>query len=484
MPGFERTGLKGGYLQTLTENEVERIHNGALQVLSQMGIVIHDDDVLTLLDKAGGQVNREDRHALIPAQIIETAITKAPPVVTLYNRLGEQAMTLGAGPLHARTSSGATGIFDLDSGQRREPTCQDAANAVRLADALPHIHGVSTMAVQPADVPPAVVDVHTVKLALANTIKPLGYVCLNERLIVPVLAMVAAATGGEEALQQRPIITALAESTSPLQLVSSQMTVLKTFAARGLPLTLHAHPMAGFTAPVTLAGELVITHAEILALAAIAQLIRPGTPVVYGMSSSVPDMRSGVNLAGAVEIGLLGAAVAQLARRCGLPCLMSSGTDAHAPGAQAMMERLMTFLFPALAGIDLINLTTLETKMTLSLEQWVIEEEVLNAVERLLQGITVDDESLALDVIQEIGPKGAFVTVDHTLRHFREELLTPNLFHRQPRDAWEAAGAPDMQTRAREQARRILAEHHPPSLPDDVAVQLDAILKGVEADRG
>jgi len=225
-------------------------------------------------------------------------------------------------------------------------------------------------------------------------------------------------------------------------------------------------------------------RAEILALAAIAQLIRPGTPVVYGMSSSVPDMRSGVNLAGAVEIGLLGAAVAQLARRCGLPCLMSSGTDAHAPGAQAMMERLMTFLFPALAGIDLINLTTLETKMTLSLEQWVIEEEVLNAVERLLQGITVDDESLALDVIQEIGPKGAFVTVDHTLRHFREELLTPNLFHRQPRDAWEAAGAPDMQTRAREQARRILAEHHPPSLPDDVAVQLDAILKGVEADRG
>lgn len=483
MPGFDRTGLKGGYLHTLTENEVERIHNGALQVLSQTGIVIHDDDVLTLLDKAGCQVNREDRHVRIPAQVIESSVTRAPPVVTLYNRLGEPAMTLGAGPLHARTSSGATGIFDLESGQRREPTCQDAANAVRLADALPHIHGVSAMAVQPADVPAAIVDVYTVKLALANTIKPLGYVCLNERLVEPVLAMVAVVAGGEEALQQRPIITALAESTSPLQLVSSQMAVLKTFAARGLPLTLHAHPMAGFTAPVTLGGELVITHAEILALATIAQLIRPGTPVAYGMSSSVPDMRSGVNLAGAVEIGLLGAAVAQLARHCGLPCLMSSGTDAHAPGAQAMMERLMTLLLPALAGIDLINLTTLETKMTFSLEQLVIEEEMLSAVERYLRGITVDDERLGLDLIHEIGPRGAFVTADHTLRHFREELMTPGLSRHQPREAWEATGAPDMQTRAREEARRILTEHHSPSLTDDATAQLDAILKEVETDR-
>jgi len=484
VPGFDRTGLKGGYLHTLTENEVERIHNAALQVLSQTGIVIHDNDVLTLLDRAGCQVNREDRHVRIPAQVIESAVTKAPPVVTLYNRLGEQAMALGAGPLHARTSSGATGIFDLDTAQRREPTCQDAANAVRLADALPHIHGVSTMAVQPADVPATMVDVVTVKLALSNTLKPLGYVCLNERLVEPVLAMVAVVAGGEEALRQRPIITALAESTSPLQLVSSQMAVLKAFAARGLPLTLHAHPMAGFTAPVTLAGELVITHAEVLALVTIAQLIRPCTPVAYGISSSVPDMRSGVNLAGAVEIGLLGAAVAQLAGRCGLPCLMSSGTDAHAPGAQAMMERLMTLLLPALAGVDLINLTTLETKMTLNLEQLVIEEEMLSAIERYLRGITVDDETLALALIHEIGPRGTFVTADHTLRHFRDELLAPNLLRRQPREAWEADGAPDMQTRAREKARRILADHHPPPLTDNVTTQLGAILKGVKTERG
>ena len=436
--------------------------------------------MLTLLDEAGCQVDREDRHAHIPAQVVEDAVAKAPPVVTLYNRLGEQAMTLGAGPLHARTSSGATGILDLDSGQRREPTCQDLADATRLADVLPHVHGVSTMAVQPADVPATTVDVHAVRLALANTVKPVGYVCLNEQLIESVLAMVTTVVGGEEALRQRPVITVLAESTSPLQLVSSQLAVLQAFASRGLPLTLHAHPIAGFTAPVTLSGELVITHAEVLALATIVQLIQPGTPVVYGMSSSVPDMRSGANLAGTVEIGLLGAAVAQLARRCGLPCVMSSGTDAHWPGAQAMMERLMTLLLPAMAGVDLINLSTLDTKMTFSLEQLVIDEVVLRTIERHLQGITVDDETLALDLIHEIGPRGAFVATDHTLRHFQDELLISSLVRHKPWELWESAGAPDMRIRAREEVHRILMEHYPPPLTDGVAAQLNAIVK--EAD--
>jgi trimethylamine--corrinoid protein Co-methyltransferase len=336
------------------------------------------------------------------------------------------------------------------------------------------------MAVQPADVPATTVDVHTVRLVLANTVKPVGYVCLNEQLIESVLAMAATVVGGEEALRQRPIITALAESTSPLQLVSSQLAVLQAFASRGLPLTLHAHPIAGFTAPVTLPGELVITHAEILALATIAQLIQPGTPVVYGMSSSVPDMRRGTNLSGAVEIGLLGAAVAQLAKRSRLPCIMSSGTDAHSPGAQAMMERLMTLLLPALAGIDLINLSTLDTKMTFSLEQLVIDETILSVVERYLRGITVDDETLALDLSHEIGPGGAFTTTDHTLRHFREELLIPGLISREPRESWEAVGAPDMRTRAQEKARRILAEHRPTPLTDGVAAQLDEIVKEAE----
>jgi trimethylamine--corrinoid protein Co-methyltransferase len=191
----------------------------------------------------------------------------------------------------------------------------------------------------------------------------------------------------------------------------------------------------------------------------------------------VPDMRRGANLSGALEIGLLGTVVAKLARRSGLPCLMSSGTDAHWPGAQAMMERLMTLLLPALAGIDLVNLSTLDTKMTFSLEQLVIDETILSVIERCLRGITVDDETLAIDLIHGIGPGGAFTTTDHTLRHFRDELLIPDLVSHEPRESWKAAGAPDMRTRAQEKARRILAGHRPAPLTDGVAAQLDEIVK-------
>jgi trimethylamine--corrinoid protein Co-methyltransferase len=456
---------------------VERIHEGALRVLSRTGVVVHHKRALSLLEKAGCRVSHQQRRVQIPARVVGQALAQAPRTVSLYNRLGKEAMALGAGRLYARTSSGATSFVDLESGQRRAPTSRDAADAARLADALPHVHGVSTMAAQPADVPVAVVDLHAVRIALTNSVKPLGYVCLNESLLEPVLEMVAVVAGREEALRQRPMITALAESTSPLQFVSSQMLVLQAFAQRGLPLTLHAHPMAGFTAPVTLCGELVITHAEVLALATIAQLARPGTPVVYGMSSSVPDMRTGTNLSGAVEIGLLGAAVAKLAKHCDLPCVMSTGTDAHAPGAQSVMERLMTLLLPALAGVDLVNLTTLDTKMSFSLEQLVVDGSLLGVVERCLQGITVDDASLALDLIHEIGPGGAFITTEHTVERFRRELLVPDLVDRQSREAWQAAGAPDMRSRARSRVRRILADHQPVPLAEGVAARLDEIVQ-------
>lgn len=476
MPGLERKGLRGGLLHALAAADVEGIHDGALRILADTGVTVHDAATLTLLAGAGCRVGREDRRAFLSADVVEGAVSLAPPEVTLYDRLGAEAMALGSGPLYVRVSSGATAILDLDDGRRRPATQQDAADALRLVDALPHIHGMSTMAVQPADLPATSVDVHVMRLALSNTVKPLGYVCLNERLVEPVIAMAAAVAGGAEALRRRPFLTALAESTSPLQLVSSQLAVLRAFAQHGLPLTLHAHPMAGFTAPVTLAGMLVVTHAEVLALATIAQLIRPGTPLLYGMSSSVPDMRSGANLSGAVEIGLMGTALAQLAGRCGLPCVLSSGSDAHCPGTQSVLERLMTLLPPALAGVDLINLSTLDTKMSFSLEQLVLDDLMASLVGRYLRGIAVDRESLALTLIDDVGPGGAFVTADHTLRHFRTELLVPDLLNREGRAAWQQAGAPDLPTRARHRVRRILAEHRPPPLPDQVAWQLDEIV--------
>jgi trimethylamine--corrinoid protein Co-methyltransferase len=477
MPGLGRAGLKGNLISPLVPGEIEMIHEGALRLLGEAGLLVHDAGVLALCERIGCPVDRAERRVYLPGELVTKAIDSAPLQVTLYTREGEKAMVLGSGSFYARTSSGAIRFLDLDTGKAREPTSRDAADAVRLADALPRIHGVSTMAVQPADVPVTTVDIHAFRLALTHTAKPLGYVCLNEPLIEPVLAMAALVAGGEDALQARPFVTALAESTSPLRLVGSQLAVLQAFASRGLPLTLHAHPVAGFTAPVTLAGELVVTHAEVLALVTIAQMVRPGAPVIYGMSSSVPDMRNGRNLSGAVEIGLLGAAVAGLAKACGLPCLVSTGTDAHAPGNQSVMERLMTLLPPALAGVDLVNLTTLETKMVFSLEQLVIDDMLLQLVGRMLCGIEVEPERLALDLLIEMGPGGGLVESAHTRRFLREELLVPGLISHEARDEWEAAGGPDVVDKARDKARQILEEHRPEPIPEAVSAGLDDIVE-------
>jgi len=447
MTGFAR---KGGALLPLSDEEIERIHNGALAVLERTGLGIYDREMMERLESAGCPTEPSRHLVKLPRGLVAQALAQAPRTVTLCGRQPESDLHLGDGRAYARTPGGATRIFDWETGAPRDSTQDDVARCVRLADALPNIHGISMCQVVPLDVPRERMDLCTTEIALANTGKHLFYVCHNEEHVARVIELAAARVGGPDALRARPIISPLCESTSPLRLVAHQAQVLKSFARHGLPLRLHAHPIAGLTAPVTLAGELVMTHAEVLGLVVVAQTLAPGLPVVYGMSSSVPDMKTALNLAGAVEIGLLGAAVAQLARRCGLPCSISSGIDAKMPSAQSVLERLMTTLPPILAGADLINLATTDSKMTFSPEQLVLDDEVMRWIGRYVQGIQIDDETLALDLIHQIGQTGIFTDQPHTARHFRRELLVDGLIRGARLDAQE-----DLVARARAKLRAL-----------------------------
>jgi len=468
------------YLRTLTEDEAERIHQGSMWVLEEVGIVVEHGEIRSLLEQAGCQVDPASGLTKLPTRLVDEAVARTPSEVLLCGRDDAHDMQIGDGRFYARIPGGAPGILDLEIRTWRPPLKRDVADIARVADALAHINGVSMFPVVPTDVPIEVVDVHAAEAAFRHTSKHLFYVCHNTALIGEVINMAVAVAGGDEALRRRPLLSALAEATAPLRLVEDQLRVLMAFAKRGLPLMLHSHPIAGLTSPVTLAGELVLTNAEILSLVVIAQLIRCGTPVVYGMSSSVPNMRSTINLAGAVEIGLLGAAVAQIAKRYGLPCAMTSGMDAKVPDAQAAMDRLLTMLPPVLAGIDLVNLSTTDTKLTFCLEQLVIDNEILAAVKRYLQGIQVDDETLALDLMAQVGPGGSFIATEHTVRHHRRELLLSRLLSREPRAVWEKNGAKDLWERASETVRRILEEHQPLPLSEEANQQIATMVAEVE----
>ncbi|PKP60926.1 hypothetical protein CVT91_04110 [Candidatus Atribacteria bacterium HGW-Atribacteria-1] len=475
--GFYRDGLKGNNLKVLSDGEVEIIHQSSLEILEKIGMKIHNDEILNLLKKSGCKVDFSTKRAFVPKKLIENVLKEIPNQVKLCGRDIKQDINLGDGKLYTRTTSGAPYILDLDTQRQRKPNLKDFAQSVRIVDALPNIHGVSMVHMVPMDIPVNLIDLYTAEASFKNTTKHLFYVCHNEELIEPVIEMAALIAGGEDKLTSRPLLCGFCEATSPLQLDHSQAQLLINYTKRKLPVYTHSHPIAGLTSPVTLAGETAQMNAETLMVILIAQLINPGTPIIYGTSASVPNMRTGSTFSGAPEIGLLGIALAQLAKKYNLPCDMSCGTDSKIADAQASIEIIFTALPPILAGIDLLDISTIDTKLTFSLEQLVINNEIIGWIARLLRGIIVDKEHLAVDLIREvIHSGGSFIDKEHTVKYFREELLNSNLMNREPRSEWEENGSKTLQQKAQQKVKEILKEHKLESLSEDIQKEIDKII--------
>ena len=224
--GFTRSGLKGSSLNFFTKDEAELVHKYSLELLEKKGMLIHNEEILNLLNKAGCKVDFSSKIAQIPAELVENGIKISPNRVKLCGRDEKNDINLGDGTLYARTNSGAPYIIDLDTQEQRKATNEDLAQSVRLADALPNIHGVSIIHMVPMDVPVELIDLHSAYTSLNNTKKHLFYVCHNEEFIEPVIEMAALVVGGEDNLRKRPLISGFCEATSPMQLDQAQMKLL------------------------------------------------------------------------------------------------------------------------------------------------------------------------------------------------------------------------------------------------------------------
>jgi len=475
--GFYRDGLKGTNLNIISDEEVEIIHKTSLELLEKVGMRIHNDEILKLLNRSGCKVDFSTERAYIPKELIESTLKEIPRQVKLCGRDPKQDIILGDGKLYTRTTSGAPHILDLDSQRQRKPTIEDFTQSVRIADALPNIHGISMVHMVPTDIPINLLDLYTAEVSFKNTTKHLFYVCHNEKLIEPVIEMAGIIAGGEDKLISRPLLCGFCEGTSPLQLDPSQAQLLLNYAKRKLPVYTRSHPIAGLTSPVTLAGETAQMNAETLMVVLIAQLINSGTPIIYGTSASVPNMRTGSTFSGAPEIGLLGIIMTQLAKRYNLPSDMSCGTDSKIADAQASIEIIFTSLPPILSGIDLMGISTIDTKLTFSLEQLVINNEIIGWIARILKGIIVDQDHLAVDLIREVVHSGgSFIDKEHTVKYFREELLDSNLMNTESRSVWEEKGSKTLQQKAQQKVKEILKEHEPVSLSQDIQKEMDKII--------
>ena len=480
-----KRGLRGGQLRFLTKTQVEAIHTAALVVVGKVGVRTASKRILEVFNAGGAEINQKDGGIKIPQHLVEESLRKAPRQITLCGRNPEYDILLeGSRVYYGMGGTPTPFIRDIETGQNRRPTKKDFADATRLGDALPNMSFLMTIA-GAFDVPYQVEYEHEWEALFNNTEKPIVYSAPSAYSSRKVLEMAAAIAGGMEELRKRPIMCLYSETIAPLSIAVANENIIE-FAKAGVPITEGAAPIVGATGPGTVTGALVVANAENLAALTLAQLVNPGTPFVYAGWVNAIDPFSCRLLYGAPELAFSTSVLnAQMAEFYGLPTFGFAGpSDSKLPDAQAGAEAMQMALMNGLAGINLCHdCGYLAGGSVGSMEMAVICDDVLGNVLRLIRGTEVSDETLAVDVIKEVGPEGDFLGHKHTLKHIRDELHIPSIFDRNPEAAWIKAGSKPLHQVAKEKAQKILKEHYPQSLAKDIQAQLSQIVKQAEREQ-
>jgi len=335
----------------------------------------------------------------------------------------------------------------------------------------------------PNDLPVEQVDVNRFGAALNRTRKHVMGGVYTVEGVKNVIRMAEIIAGSPEELRQRPFISMVACNISPFKLDQSYGQLAMEVAKHGIPVVVPAEPLCGATAPVTLAGNLVVLNVDTLIGVMLTQLVNPGTPVLYGSVASITDMRDMKYLSGAIEMGLLNAAAAQMAHFYNLPLYSTAGmSDSKINDTQAGYESALTGLLVALAGGNFIHDAAgfIEFCMTASYDKLVIDNEIIGMVMRAVEGIQVNDETLAFDVLKKAGPGGHFVSNRHTRKFMRTELYQPQLSDRNNRQDWEREGAKSAQARATEIVEKILAKPETPVLSSEIRTEIRKEIPGLQ----
>ena len=458
-------------LSVINEAQIEQLHQATLELLERTGIEISHARALELLDGAGARV--DGKRVRIPAWMVEEAIRQAPSRVVLGNRQGERQVFLEGNKYWFGPSLDCIDYLDPLSGERRRFVSDDCRITSTVADALPNYTWVMTIGMAD-DVPADIADRVIAKQVFTYTEKPLVFCCKDANSVRDIYEMALLIAGSEERFNQAPTIVHYSEPISPLQYYDPAVDKILYCAEKGIPLINFPAPQGGSTAPATFAGEIVQGSAESLSGLVLAQLARPGAPFIYGAFATVMDMKTTIFSYGAPEMSLMVAAMAQLAQSYKLPFFGTAGcSDAKYPDAQAAAEVAFSCLASALAGANLIHDagSWLDHGSLASPAFMVLVNEILYMVEQFMRGVPVSDETLALDMMDRIGPGGHYLYEDHTLEHFREVWYS-DLFDRSVHEVWLSQGGKRFQQRLREKTESLM-RHQPEPLPEDVLREME-----------
>jgi len=475
-----RKGLPGGSFKPLTDESIGMVHQTAMRIIEEVGFEVNSKTALDLFEQAGAQVDREMRRVRLPENRIMELISTAPSEITLCGQHEKNDITLGDRRVYAGTGGTALYVYHPDTGMKQSATLEDLRKIAKLVDGLDNIH-FFLLPTYPTELQLDCVDINRFFTGLDNTSKHImgGVYTLDG--VKQVIRMAELIAGSADKLRERPIVSMITCSISPLKIDSTYGDLLLTIAKSGVPLACPAEPLCGATSPITLAGNLAIQIVDSLAGVMLTQIVNPGTPVMLGSVATNTDLTDLKYLAGSIEMGLINAAGAQMAQFYKLPFYATAGmTDSKMLDAQCGYESALTNLLCALSGANFIHDAAglMEFAMTVCCEKYVIDNEILGMVMRAVEGIKVNEDTLAFDLIKQVGPGGNFIAAKHTRRFMRNEHYQPSLSDRHLREEWEANGGKSTWERASEQVREIVAAHKY-SLPAEVRSRVLAEIKGI-----
>lgn len=437
---------------------------------------------IDIMRKAGAKI--EGKNVVkIPSELVAYAVQKAPKRdgFVLYGRDQKYDIHFGLDTPALSAMEEATHVIDLQTRERRPCTASDVADMVRLMDALDNI-SINAPLATPQDVPKDTSAWYALAITLKNTSKPLTSAAHGAEFVKDAIRMASLSVGSETKFRERPFITFVILTRPPFQIDRLSVEALIELSRQSLPVFLSSGPILGMTSPVTLAGTLAQIHAEILACLTLAQLVRPGTPIMYTSFARGMDMKTISVTMSSPEFAILKGAAGQMGRYLGLPVRMPAFLrDTKILDAQAGFESGSVGLISALAA-DVIDGLQYDMDTLVDFADLVFCNEAFGALRRVVKGFTIDQNTLAMDVIKEIGHGGSFLQSKHTLQNFRKELWMPRLMERRSWSQWEKDGKMSIEQRAREKAKEILASYQPPRLQPEIEAEIDQITRQAKID--
>ncbi len=466
--------------RVLSDDQIEEIYHAALDVLARVGTRVYGEEGLALLREAGCPI-RDGDLVNIPSWLVQKSLQTTPRRIVIAGRDRSKRVYLENEKINFGTGSDCPNLIDPYTDQVRNYTFKDVYNAARISDALPNIDFHMSLGLT-SGVLPQTYDRHQFLAMLRGTSKPYVITTVDKEGLADQYHMACEVLGGPDEFARMPLFVAYIEPSSPLTNSIEAVEKILYAAETGIPAIYTPGFMCGATAPVTLAGAMVQCLAECLVGVVLAQLKREGAAIIIGGVETIIDMTTSVMCYGAPEMVLLSAAMTDIAKWLRLPMFSTAGcSDSKVLDQQAGVESAMSIVVAALSGANLIHdVGYLESGLLGSFDMLVMSNEAIGMAKRILHGVQVTPESLAVDVMERVGPGGHYLTQEHTQQHFKSEIWFPTLMDRQMRRAWEAAGEETMGDRVRSKVLDILENHVPMPMEDHVEARLEQIV--AEAD--